>query len=156
MPTPPDGGPDLVDLLMDASRTFNTVVTASVFEINESITAPQLRALVVLQGLGSTNLSGLATGLGVDPSTASRACEQLVRARLVTRTRDEADRRQVTLRLSASGNSMVERLLARRRELFTELATRLDADGRAQLARGLQALEEAARLASGGRALPHP
>ena len=145
MPTPPDEGSDLVNVLMEASRTFAAVVAASMTEADETITAPQLRVLVVLEGLGSTNLSDLATELGIDTSTASRACEQLVQAGLLSRNRDRADRRQVVLALSARGKSSVERLLARRRELFTHMAVLLEAGERAQLERGLQALGKAAR-----------
>ncbi len=145
MAAQPGDGSDLVDVLLEVSRTFTAIVASSMIRTDATLTTPQLRVLMVLEGLGSTNLSGLAADLGVDASTASRACEQLVRRRLVSRVRDPADRRHVDLRLSAKGRALVERLLVRRRELLAEMVQRLSDEDRAQVARGLEVFGETAR-----------
>ncbi len=130
---------------MGVSRTFTSIVVASMIDTVETITTPQLRVLMVLSAVGSTNLSGLAADLGVDVSTASRACEQLVRNRLVSRTQGHADRRHVDLRLTTKGDDLVDRLLVRRRELFVDMAGRLPAEDRAALQRGLDIFGATAR-----------
>lgn len=139
-----------VDALMAASRVFTAVVARSMTGSDRAITTAQLRFLVVLDQSGPVNLSGLAEGLGVDTSTASRTCDQLVRAKLVLRSRDQMDRRHVTLRLSHRGTTKVERLMARRREVFAEITDMMRDEDRADLARALETFVAAAgRLGPG-------
>lgn len=145
MATQGDSSSDLVETLMAVSHTFTSIVIASMIDTDETITPPQLRVLMALTAVGSTNMSGLAADLGVDASTASRACEQLVRRRLVSRTQDPADRRHVELGLTKNGVALVGRLLTRRRELFSDMAQRLPAEDQAQLARGLELFSGTAR-----------
>ena len=56
---------------MDATRVLVAVVAQSVAEVEDTVTVPQLRVLVMLHGHGRLNLGAVAAGLGVHASTAS-------------------------------------------------------------------------------------
>lgn len=133
-----------VDQLMSASKVITAVVAESMSKTRLALSAPQLRLLVVLEGGGEMNLSGLAARLSVDASTASRTCDQLVKAGLITRERGSEDRRQVTLGLSKRGASFVQRLMERRRQAFTQILERMSQPDRSRLTAGLSALGLAA------------
>jgi DNA-binding MarR family transcriptional regulator len=53
----------------------------------------------------------IALYLGIGKSTASHLIERLVRAGLVDRSEDPVDRRRATIRLTAAGEELIERLL---------------------------------------------
>ncbi len=129
---------------MEASRILTAVVARSMVGPDAAITTPQLRLLVLLERSGPTNLSGLASATGVDTSTASRTCEQLVQAKLVSRTQDRNDRRNLTLRLSHRGANLVARLMTRRRQVFSDIADDMNEEERAGLVATLGAFIAAA------------
>jgi DNA-binding MarR family transcriptional regulator len=81
---------------------------------------------VVLGFRGSQRPADLAQALGVDPSTATRMCDRLVRKHLITRRRDVVDRRVVLLDLSAPSRRLVDRVTRWRRQ---EIGRILDAVG---------------------------
>ncbi len=140
---------DHVEALMAASKVLTAVVSRSLTEAGASVTTPQLRVLVMLSSRGPLNLTAVADGLGVSVSNASRTCDQLVAARLVTRREDTEDRRSVVLRLSRSGRALVERLMAHRRLVFTSITDGMSASDRDVLARGLDAFLRAAENVAG-------
>ncbi len=70
------------------------------------VTLAQCHALLELS-FSEFSLSGLAAAVDLDVSTLSRTVEGLVKARLVERTQDLADRRSVRLVLSAAGRMKV-------------------------------------------------
>jgi DNA-binding MarR family transcriptional regulator len=76
------------------------------------LTVPQLRALFAVahvhQGCSVTQI---ARFLGIGEPTASHLIERLVRAGLVDRGEDPADRRRAVVRLSAEGQRLIEKLL---------------------------------------------
>ncbi len=61
------------------------------------------RALVVLAARGPRGTAELAAALAVNPSTATRMCDRLVRKGLVRRYRQAGDRRAVRIALTATG-----------------------------------------------------
>ena len=114
---------------MTASKVFTAAVARSLSPTDGKITTTQLRLLVVIEELGSTNLSGLAAQLGVDSSTASRTCDQLVKAGLVARRQDSDDRRQVGLSLTRRGTDFLGRIMKRRRDVLARVVEEMsDAD----------------------------
>jgi DNA-binding MarR family transcriptional regulator len=136
--------------MMAASRVLTAVVSRSLTASGRSVTTPQLRVLVLLSSKGPLNLTAVAQALGVNLSNASRTCDQLVAGRLVVRREDPEDRRSIVLSLSRSGNAFVEKLMAYRRAVFTEIAEHMDAKALAALVRGLEAfLRTADNLSSG-------
>jgi DNA-binding MarR family transcriptional regulator len=70
------------------------------------VTLAQCHALLELSS-ADVSLGGLAGALELDVSTLSRTVEGLVRAGLVERSADPADRRAVRLRLTAAGGERV-------------------------------------------------
>jgi DNA-binding MarR family transcriptional regulator len=108
------------------------------------VSVSQLRALLIISRRGPTNLNQLAEELGAIPSSASRLCDRLVAAGLVTRRTGSTDRREVELRVSGDGQRLVDQLREwRRSELSTVLAA-MDDSGRRALLNGLREFQRAA------------
>ncbi len=137
-----------VEALVATSKIVTAVVAHSLVGSKTVVTPPQLRVLVMLESRGPLNLTAIAEGLDVNPSNASRTCDQLVSAGLLTRREDATDRRAVSLRLSRKGAALVTRLMDHRRLLFAELLERIGAADRRALVQGLNALLRATESAS--------
>ena len=128
---------------MPVSRTMTAIVARTLTEVGQDITVPQLRVLVLLNSRGPMRLSSIAEHLDVNPSNASRTCEQLVSADKVRRCPDDKDRRSVVLELSNDGARLVADLMARRRQLIDGVVARMSPGDRKALARGLDAFSAA-------------
>lgn len=83
--------------------------------VAEDITLAQYRTLVVLASRGPQKLADLAEQLAVNPSTAGRMCDRLVRRGLVKRHRAFDDRRIVLISLTAGGRKIIDEATLRRR-----------------------------------------
>lgn len=103
------------EAMMAASRTVTAIVARTLHDLVEQITVPQLRVLVLLGSRGPMNLSTIARHLDVNPSNASRTCDQLVTSGQAAREPDPRDRRSTVLRLTEEGTRFVEDLMAARR-----------------------------------------
>ncbi len=113
-----------VEAVLAAARVLVAVTARSVAAVEDVVTLPQLRVLVMVASRGPLNLGAVAVGLGVHPSNATRAVDRLVGAGLLDRSDDPADRRHLVLRLSTAGEAMVQRVMEHRR---AAVATILDA-----------------------------
>ncbi|MEU6264145.1 MarR family transcriptional regulator [Saccharopolyspora shandongensis] len=133
----------VVDAVVTASRVLVAVSARSVASVDESITLPQLRALVLLSSCGPLTISGLAEQLGVNPSTATRMAGRLAAARLVKRRYNPRSRREIVVSLTRSGAEAVERVTERRRAEIARVVCRMPAETRAGLVRALTAFAEA-------------
>lgn len=133
--------------LLAASRVITAAVVASLAAVDTSITVPQLRVLVMLDEHESANLGAVAAGLGVNPSNASRTCERLVRAGLVDRTENQADRRQLRLTLAPAGRRVLDEVMERRRSLLAAVVRGLGKEERGHLMQALEAFNAAASAA---------
>lgn len=132
------------DALITASRALVAIAAKSVANVEDQVTLPQYRALVVLAGRGRLRPVDLAEALEVSPSTATRMCDRLVRKDLVERVHSDSDRREVELRLSAEGRALVSEVTAhRRRDLRKVLGRISDADQR-RLIKALRVFNTAA------------
>ncbi len=128
----PGEGPsgDQIDAVMRASRALVGIAAAAVAEVDDSVTVPQLRVLVMVDTRGPLNLAGVAAGLGVNPSNASRICERLIRAGLLDRQESPDDRRNITLRLTAAGRRLVNKVTRHRRTAITRVLRGMDPEDR--------------------------
>jgi DNA-binding MarR family transcriptional regulator len=108
------------------------------------ISPTQLRALTAVGRYGELNLSQLAEALGALPSSASRLCDRLEAAGLLTRDTGRASRRAVSLRLTGDGEALLEQARQGRREQIAQVLEAMPAPARAQLAEGLAAFQRAA------------
>jgi DNA-binding MarR family transcriptional regulator len=114
----------------------------AVEELGSAIPPAQLRALLIIDQAGSLNLSRLAGELGATASAASRLCDRMQAAGLLTRDRAAASRREIVLLPTESGRRLAGWVRHRRRTALAEVLDSMSQDGRAALARGLGELAE--------------
>jgi DNA-binding MarR family transcriptional regulator len=112
---------ELVDTVLGASRALVAVAARSLAAAGNEVTLPQYRALVVLAAAGPQGMAELAAVLAVNPSTATRLCDRLVRKGLVRRHRQAGDRRLVRIALTAAGRDLVAEVTRRRRAELARL-----------------------------------
>lgn len=125
--------------LMTASRTMNAIVVQSLASVDEQVSVPQLRVLVILSATEPLNLTAVADQLGVSPSNASRTCDQLVLRELVIRREDPNDRRNLALTLAPAGRRLLTNVMRRREKLLARVVSRLTPEAQERL---MVAIEE--------------
>lgn len=131
-------------VIMAVSRLLVGMSARALAGTDESLTLPQLRALVVLEDSGPLKLVALAGMLDVNPSAAMRMADRLEAAGLADRKVNPANRREVTVRLTRRGSALVADVMARRRTEVGALVARIAPQERAGLLPGLRALAAAA------------
>ncbi|XVV10116.1 MarR family winged helix-turn-helix transcriptional regulator [Actinoplanes sp. CA-131856] len=87
------GEDEVVGALLALSRAFVAETARSLSGLDEDVTLPQFRTLVVLVSQGPQRIVDLANELTVTSSTAVRMCQRLVRKGLVVREERPHDRR---------------------------------------------------------------
>ncbi|MGA2521552.1 MAG: MarR family transcriptional regulator [Acidimicrobiales bacterium] len=135
---------EVTEAIILASRALVGIAMRSLAGNADDVTLPQYRTLVVLACGGPRRLADLAEALGVSPSTATRMCDRLVRKELVSRTRDELDRREVKLAITAAGRRIVADVTHRRRDEVSDLLGAIPVPLRRQLVSSLTLLAAAA------------
>ena len=133
-----------VDAVMLAARVLVAITARSMAVLEEQLSLPQLRVLVMVERDGPLNLGAVARGLGVHPSNATRACDRLVAAGLLHRGEDAGDRRNLVLKLTAQGNQLVQTVIGHRRSAIQEVLGRMPDQSRRELVPVLQAFAQAA------------
>ena len=116
---------ELVTALLTASRVLVGVSARSLQELDESVTVPQFRALVVLSNSGEINLNRLAELLDVNASSAMRMADRLLASGLVTRRENPDNRRHTLIGLSAEGAQVVRKVTGRRRREIADVVARM-------------------------------
>jgi DNA-binding MarR family transcriptional regulator len=127
---------------VDLSAAIETAAEALVVvwgraqeSMRRPVSSSQLRALLAMERLGEINLNGLAEELGAIPSSASRLCDRLQAAGLISRDTGRTDRREVVLSLTPDGHSLLGAMRsARRAEIAGVLAAMTPDDQQALLA----------------------
>ncbi|SDE37025.1 MarR family winged helix-turn-helix transcriptional regulator [Auraticoccus monumenti] len=135
------------EAMMTVSRTLTAIVARTLHDVAEQITVPQLRVLVLLDTRGPMNLTTIAQHLDVNPSNASRTCDQLVTTGRVLRAPDPQDGRSTVLALTADGARFVAELMSSRRRLVDDVVSRMGPADRRALERGLEAFMTAVEAA---------
>jgi len=130
----------LADRVEVASRSLLTLSMRALSQLDAAISAPQLRALMVLDQLGCSNLGTLAGALGVSPSSTSRLVDRLVATGLMAREVAAHSRREVQLQLTAGGRRMLRRHDEVRRAVFAEALADLSEPDLLALVQGLDAV----------------
>jgi len=133
-----------VDAVMRASRVLVGVVAHSVAEVEDLVSLPQFRVLVIIASKAPVNLGQVADGLGVHASNATRTVDKLVTAGFVERADDPADRRFLMLNLTSAGHDVVERVMAYRRSSIAAVMAGMPQSRRRALASALAAFAKAA------------
>ncbi|MFZ0667689.1 MAG: MarR family transcriptional regulator [Acidimicrobiales bacterium] len=134
----------LAEAIILAGRAMAGVAARTVKEATSDLTLPQHKTLVVLAEQGPRHLADLAQALAVSPSTATRMCDRLVRKHLITRTRDEVDRREVDLALTNAGKQLVEEVAHLRKTELRKLVGEVPKDERDRIIAALRSVAEAA------------
>ncbi|GAA0957002.1 hypothetical protein Vau01_026850 [Virgisporangium aurantiacum] len=161
LPDIPDvdvGDPVALAAAVDAAtRALVITLGRAEEEVLPRVSVSQLRALLIISRQAPTNLNQLAEELGAIPSSASRLCDRLVAAGLVTRRPGSVDRREVELRVSAEGQRLVDGLRETRVSQLATVLAAMSADGRRALLQGLREFERAAeRLENAAAASDDP
>jgi DNA-binding MarR family transcriptional regulator len=144
------------EAMMAGSRTMTAIVARTLSAVAEQITVPQLRVLVLLNTRGPMNLTTIAQYLAVNPSNASRTCDQLVATGRVLRVPDPQDGRSAVLGLTADGARFVAELMRARRRLIDNVMSRMGPDEQRALAQGLDAFMAAVEAAPAEEAIGLP
>lgn len=139
-----EGGEELVDAVLGASRALVAVAARSLGDVAEEVTLVQYRVLVELAARGPQRVADLASVLGVGPSTATRMCDRLVRKGLVSRRRSSTDRRLVRVSLAPEGRELVAEVTSRRRDELEMILSRLAVEDRPTVLAALRAFAAAA------------
>lgn len=133
----------ITDAVLTASRLLVAVSARSIAAVDDSITIPQFRLLVVLESRGHSKLATLAEHLGVNPSTATRMVDRLVAGGLVSREANPESRRELLVGLTEVGASVVRAVTDHRRAEVSRIVGRMPADARHGLVQALSAFTEA-------------
>jgi len=135
---------EVVGALLALSRVFVAETTRSLSGLDEDVTLPQFRTLVVLVSRGPQRVSDLARELAVTSSTAVRMCNRLVRKGLVARHERADDRRVAWITLTPAGRNLVGDATLRRRDALAGLVAGLPIANPLALASVLNAMVESA------------
>jgi DNA-binding MarR family transcriptional regulator len=129
--------------VLTASRLLVAISARSLASVEEQVTLPQFRMLVVLATHGEMKLAALAGHLAVNSSTATRMADRLTATGLIDRQVNPANRREIALRLTESGRRIVDDVTAHRRSEIATIITRMRPDQRTGLVTALRAFTDA-------------
>ena len=136
--------------LMRASTVITAIVVRSLTPVTPQVTVAQARVLVIVWGLETANVNSVAAELGANASNASRTCDRLVKAGLLTRKQADDDRRNVVLKLSPEGQALIDSVMHHRCTDLEQIASRLSRSQQTQLRRAVQAFNAAADAVDAG------
>jgi DNA-binding MarR family transcriptional regulator len=135
---------DDVDAVMTAARVLVAITAESVTAVEDVVTLPQFRVLVIVASRPGSNLAAVANGLRSHPSNATRAVDRLVSAGLLARQDDPADRRNLVIELTAEGRALVDQVMEQRRVAITAILDRMPRGRRRSLVQAMRAFAQAA------------
>lgn len=133
-----------VDAVLRASRALVGIAATSLTAVEDVVTVPQWRVLVLIHTRGPMNLASVAAELDVNPSNASRTCDRLTKAGLLDRRDSEVDRRHITLTLTARGRQLVQKVIKQRRAAIRKVLLNVPTGTRDGLADALSTFADAA------------
>ncbi|CAM3515806.1 MarR family transcriptional regulator [Mycobacterium frederiksbergense] len=133
----------ITDALLTASRLLVAISARSIADVDETLTIPQFRTLVILTNHGPVKLATLAGLLDVQPSTTGRMVERLVAAGLLDRRQNPDSRRELVVDLTARGREVVTAVTAVRRTALADVVAQMPSADRQGLVRALSAFTRA-------------
>jgi DNA-binding MarR family transcriptional regulator len=133
----------ITDALLTASRLLVAISARSIAHVDETITIPQFRTLVILSNYGPMNLATLAGQLGVQPSATGRMVDRLVGVGLIDRQTNPTSRRELLAALTKRGRDVVRRVTAHRRDEIARIVEAMPPADRRGLVRALAAFTAA-------------
>ncbi|WP_043618936.1 MarR family winged helix-turn-helix transcriptional regulator [Nonomuraea candida] len=133
----------VITAVLTGSRLLVGLAARSLAAVEDKVTLPQFRMLVVLAGHGETKLVTMAELLDVNASTAMRMADRLAAAGLVVREVNPHNRRESLMRLTVEGRRIVDEVMARRRKEIGAIVARMSAAQRRALISAMNAFTEA-------------
>lgn len=133
-----------LDQLMRASRVISGVIAESIAKVEDEVTLPQLRTLVLVATRRGINAAGVAEALDVHPSNATRLIDRLVQAGYLSRSDSTVDRRRLQLALTRAGSDLVDEVMEHRRRAYEHILRRMAGADRRRLAAALEVFSVAA------------
>jgi DNA-binding MarR family transcriptional regulator len=133
----------ITDALLSASRLLVAISARSIAAVDETITIPQFRTLVILSTHGPMNLATVAGLLDVQPSTTGRMVDRLVASGLIERRSHPESRRELVVELTSRGREVVDAVTASRREEIAVIVSKMPQRQRHGLVRALTAFTAA-------------
>jgi DNA-binding MarR family transcriptional regulator len=130
---------EITDALLTASRLLVAIAARSIALVDDTITIPQFRTLVILSNEGPINLSTLAGRLAVQPSTTGRMVDRLVGAGLIDRRPHPTSRRELMAALTPRGRDVVRKVTINRRRQISAIVEKMPQHERRGLVRALTA-----------------
>jgi DNA-binding MarR family transcriptional regulator len=134
-----------IEALVEAQERFMQLISVGHAPdlVELTISMAQIKALYILWGQ-ETQMSDLASILGVSTSTVSELVERLVDAGLATRREDPVDRRHVVVGITEAGVGLLDRFRELGSNRFRDLISDLDASEVALVHRSIDLLTAAA------------
>jgi DNA-binding MarR family transcriptional regulator len=133
----------ITDALLTASRLLMAISAQSIAQVDDTITIPQFRTLVILSNRGPMNLATLAGLLGVQASATGRMVDRLVSAGLIDRLPHPTSRRELLVSLTARGHEVVRQVTELRRAEIAVIVAKMPPPERRGLVRALTAFTAA-------------
>ncbi|MDA8026651.1 MAG: MarR family transcriptional regulator [Actinomycetota bacterium] len=115
----------VVDSILRSSRAILSIAVKSLNEIEETISIPQYRILVILGGRGDLPMSEIVKETSLAPASATRLCDDLLKKGLIDRKAHLDDRRQVIITITNEGSQLLRRVTESRRGMITEVVANL-------------------------------
>jgi DNA-binding MarR family transcriptional regulator len=141
--TASDDTRDVIDALLAASRHLVAMAARSLASVEENLTLPQYRMLVVLDTQGPSSLARLAEGLEVNSSTAMRMVDRLAAAGMAEKIPSPDSRREVVLSLTPAGRAVVQQVTEHRLAAIARTVRAIPTDQRGHLVAALRAFTDA-------------
>ncbi len=120
------GSESVVDSILRSSRAILSIAVKSLNEIEETISIPQYRILVILGGRGELPMSEIVKETSLAPASATRLCDDLLKKGLIDRGAHHDDRRQVIITITNEGSQLLRRVTESRRQMITEAVANLN------------------------------
>ncbi|WP_067474211.1 MarR family winged helix-turn-helix transcriptional regulator [Actinomadura hibisca] len=145
---------EVTTAVLTASRLLVAISARSLAAVEDTVTLPQFRLLVVLSSHGPSKLVTLAERLAVNPSTAMRMVDRLAATGLVDRQASPHSGREILIQLTGAGREVVDNVTARRRTELAQVIARMPAEQRGILVTALRAFTEAGGEPSAAEPIP--
>ncbi|QXC59651.1 MarR family transcriptional regulator [Aquihabitans sp. G128] len=135
---------EIIDVVLSASRALVAIAARSLAGVDEEVTLPEYRAVVVLCAKGAMTMGELAGELGSSPSTATRLCDRLVAKGLIERQVRAENRREVEVAVAAPGRRLVDEVTGLRRVEIERIVANISPRERSAVVRAMRTFGAAA------------
>ncbi|MEP7024967.1 MAG: MarR family winged helix-turn-helix transcriptional regulator [Actinomycetota bacterium] len=137
---PPVPAEEEIDALSQAAQVLVGITAQSIARVEEIMTLPQWRLLIVVATRDEINATSAAQLMGVHPSNITRSCDRLVDAGFLDRHDSPADRRHLSLALTDKGQALVASITESRRAAIGQLLAQIPPASRRGLVRAMQSI----------------